>query len=79
MKLAGRRTPGSARSSATGRDELRPSPVTDAAGGASLSVRVIPRAGRSAPDGVRGEALLVRLAAAPVSESGGRDVPSAYG
>ncbi len=31
-----------------------------------MAVRVVPRAGRSAIAGVRGEALLVRLAAAPV-------------
>jgi uncharacterized protein (TIGR00251 family) len=33
---------------------------------ATLLVRVIPRSGRTAVDGRRGEALLVRLAAAPV-------------
>lgn len=31
-----------------------------------MAVRVVPRAGRSAIAGVRGEALLVRLTAAPV-------------
>jgi uncharacterized protein len=34
---------------------------------AMLLVRVIPRSGRTAVDGRRGEALLVRLAAAPVA------------
>jgi uncharacterized protein (TIGR00251 family) len=34
--------------------------------GVILAVRVIPRAGRSAPAGVRGGALLVRLNAPPV-------------
>ena len=33
---------------------------------ATLLVRVIPRSGRTAVDGRRGDALLVRLAAAPV-------------
>ena len=33
---------------------------------ATLLVRVVPRAGRTAIAGLRGEALLVRLAAAPV-------------
>jgi uncharacterized protein len=33
---------------------------------ATLLVRVVPRAGRSTVAGVRGDALLVRLAAAPV-------------
>ena len=32
----------------------------------TLAVRVVPRAGRTAVAGVRGDALLVRLAAAPV-------------
>ena len=36
------------------------------AAGASFAVRVIPRAGRTAVAGIRGDALLVRLAAAPV-------------
>jgi len=31
-----------------------------------FAVRVIPRAGRTGIDGIRGDALLVRLAAAPV-------------
>jgi uncharacterized protein YggU (UPF0235/DUF167 family) len=34
--------------------------------GTIITVRVIPRAGRTAIDGVRGDALLIRLAAAPV-------------
>lgn len=34
--------------------------------GVLLTVRVIPRAGRSGPAGVRGDALLVRLTAPPV-------------
>jgi uncharacterized protein len=40
--------------------------ITDGPGGASFAVRVVPRAGRTAVAGVRGEALLVRLAAPPV-------------
>jgi uncharacterized protein YggU (UPF0235/DUF167 family) len=40
--------------------------IDPAAGGASLAVRVIPRAGRTRIAGVREGALLVRLAAAPV-------------
>jgi uncharacterized protein len=40
--------------------------VTDDQDGASFAVRVVPRAGRTAVGGVRGEALLVRLAAPPV-------------
>jgi uncharacterized protein (TIGR00251 family) len=39
------------------------SPTPD---GITFAVRVIPRAGRTAIAGVRGDALLVRLAAAPV-------------
>ena len=35
-------------------------------GGVTIDVRVIPRAGRSGVDGVRGGALLVRLTAPPV-------------
>jgi uncharacterized protein (TIGR00251 family) len=41
-------------------------PVSEAKGSAVFGVRVIPRAGRTAIAGVRGDALLVRLAAAPV-------------
>lgn len=40
--------------------------ITDSAHGCVLQVRVIPRAARTALDGVRGQALLVRLAAPPV-------------
>jgi hypothetical protein len=40
--------------------------VTSTATGVVISVRVIPRASRSAIDGTRGEALLVRLKAPPV-------------
>jgi uncharacterized protein (TIGR00251 family) len=36
------------------------------ASGSELKIRVIPRAGRTAVAGMRGDALLVRLAAAPV-------------
>jgi uncharacterized protein (TIGR00251 family) len=35
-------------------------------GGVVINVRVIPRAGRPGPAGTRGDALLVRLNAAPV-------------
>jgi uncharacterized protein (TIGR00251 family) len=41
-------------------------PLTAGPAGISLAVRVIPRGGRTAIAGIRGEALLVRLAAAPV-------------
>ena len=41
-------------------------PVTGGAAGAVFAVRVSPRAGRTAVAGTRGDALLVRLAAAPV-------------
>ena len=40
--------------------------IEDRPGGAEVSVRVIPRAGRDAVAGERDGALLVRLAAAPV-------------
>jgi uncharacterized protein (TIGR00251 family) len=40
--------------------------LRDAPGGVLLSVRVIPRSRRSEFGGVRGDALLVRLAAPPV-------------
>jgi len=43
-----------------------PSYLSDAPGGCSLTVRVVPRAGRSQIAGERGQALLVRLAAPPV-------------
>jgi uncharacterized protein len=41
-------------------------PLTCGAAGPSFAVRVIPRAGRTAVAGTRGDALLVRLAAPPV-------------
>lgn len=43
-------------------------PITVSASrrGATFSVRVVPRAGRTGVAGTRGDALLVRLAAAPV-------------
>jgi hypothetical protein len=41
-------------------------PLTRTAGGVALCVRVVPRAGRTAVAGTRGDALVVRLAAAPV-------------
>lgn len=41
-------------------------PLTAARGGIVFAVRVVPRAGRTAVAGTRGDALLVRLAAAPV-------------
>jgi uncharacterized protein len=41
-------------------------PLIAGPAGISLAVRVVPRGGRTAIAGVRGEALLVRIAAAPV-------------
>ena len=41
-------------------------PLAPGAAGLTLAVRVVPRAGRTTVAGVRGDALLVRLAAAPV-------------
>jgi uncharacterized protein len=41
-------------------------PLTHAADGVAFAVRVTPRAGRTAVAGERADALLVRLAAAPV-------------
>lgn len=41
-------------------------PLTAAREGIVFAVRVVPRAGRTAVAGTRGDALLVRLAAAPV-------------
>jgi uncharacterized protein len=43
-----------------------PVALTPAEGAIAFAVRVVPRAGRTAVAGVRGDALLVRLAAAPV-------------
>lgn len=43
-----------------------PIPVSDSTAGVTFAVRVIPRAGRTAVGGVRGDALVVRLAAPPV-------------
>jgi uncharacterized protein YggU (UPF0235/DUF167 family) len=40
--------------------------IFDVPGGATIDVKVIPRAGRSCVAGTRGSALLVRLSAAPV-------------
>ena len=40
--------------------------ISDAPDGAILTVKVIPRAGRTAIAGARDNALLIRLAAAPV-------------
>ena len=41
-------------------------PLTSSRAGAVFAVRVVPRAGRTAVAGARGDALLVRLAAPPV-------------
>lgn len=41
-------------------------PLSDTPAGVALAVRVVPRAGRTLVAGTRGDALLVRLAAAPV-------------
>ena len=41
-------------------------PLTTSDAGTVIAVRVIPRSGRSEIGGIRGDALLVRLAAAPV-------------
>lgn len=40
--------------------------MTDGPAGVVFAVRVVPRAGRTGVAGTRGDALLVRLAAAPV-------------
>ena len=41
-------------------------PLAETPAGVSFRVRVVPRAGRTGVAGTRGDALLVRLAAAPV-------------
>jgi uncharacterized protein len=41
-------------------------PLSSTPAGTTFRVRVVPRAGRTEVAGVRGESLLVRLAAAPV-------------
>jgi uncharacterized protein (TIGR00251 family) len=41
-------------------------PLTETPAGVSFRIRVVPRAGSTAVAGTRGDALLVRLAAAPV-------------
>jgi uncharacterized protein len=44
-------------------------PLTTSGAGTVLAVRVIPRSGRTEIGGIRGDALLVRLAAAPVDDA----------
>lgn len=44
----------------------RPRPIPRSDSGQLIDVRVVPRAGKSGVAGVRGGALLLRLAAAPV-------------
>ena len=41
-------------------------PLRETPAGVTFAVRVVPRAGRTAIAGLRGDALLIRLAAAPV-------------
>jgi uncharacterized protein len=41
-------------------------PLAETPAGVSFQVRVVPRAGRTGAAGIRGDSLLVRLAAAPV-------------
>jgi uncharacterized protein (TIGR00251 family) len=52
--------------SATPDDRPAAAWITGAPDGCVVAIRVIPRAGRDAIAGLRGDALLVRLAAAPV-------------
>jgi uncharacterized protein (TIGR00251 family) len=49
-----------------GAADFPPRFLADSPAGVTFAVRVIPRAGRTAITGVRGDALLVRLAAPPV-------------
>ena len=46
-----------------------PPTVTAWRDGASFAVRVVPRASRTAVDGTRGDALLIRLTAPPVDNA----------
>ena len=43
--------------------------IDDSPGGAILTIRVVPRAGKTALAGIRDGALLIRLAAAPVDDA----------
>ena len=47
-------------------DSFMTLPLAPGAAGITMAVRVVARAGRTAIAGVRGDALLVRLAAAPL-------------
>lgn len=47
-------------------DQPGPLPLGSSPHGVTFAVRVIPRAGRTEAAGIRGDALLVRLAAPPV-------------
>jgi uncharacterized protein len=49
-------------------------PLTPVTGGVALAVRVVPRGGRNQIAGVREDALLVRLAAAPVDGAANREL-----
>jgi hypothetical protein len=49
-----------------GAADFSPLPLAESPARVTFAVRVIPRAGRTAIAGVRGNALLVRLAAPPV-------------
>ncbi|HXE80506.1 MAG TPA: DUF167 domain-containing protein [Vicinamibacterales bacterium] len=46
--------------------------VTDSPSGATVTVRVTPRAGRTEVAGISGDQLLVRIAAAPVDDVANR-------